>query len=122
VYEVLLARAAERDLKSLLVQIFQRILPRIKSLVQNPRPSGCHKLSGSRNDWRIRVGDYRIIYEIKERAKVVRVMRFATAGRFTVRLEKGLRFLLRDAEGRGDNYDVGLPILNRDHRKRRILG
>jgi len=55
-------------------------------------------------------------------AKVVRVMRFATAWRFTVRLEKGLRFLLRDAEGRGDNYDVGLPILNRDHRKRRILG
>ncbi|MCH8054937.1 MAG: type II toxin-antitoxin system RelE/ParE family toxin [Deltaproteobacteria bacterium] len=66
-YEVLLERAAERDLKSLSVQIFQRILPRIKSLAQNPRPSGCHKLSGSRNDWRIRVGDYRIIYEIKER-------------------------------------------------------
>jgi len=75
VYEVFLERAAERDLKSLSVQIFQRILPRIKSLAQNPRPSGCHKLSGSRNDWRIRVGDYRIIYEINERAKVVRVMR-----------------------------------------------
>ncbi len=74
-YEVLLERAAERDLKSLSVQIFQRILPRIKSLAQNPRPSGCHKLSGSRNDWRIRVGDYRIIYEINERSKVVRVMR-----------------------------------------------
>jgi mRNA interferase RelE/StbE len=75
VYEVFLERAAERDLKSLSVQIFQRILPRIKSLAQNPRPSGCHKLSGSRNDWRIRVGDYRIIYEINERAKVVRVVR-----------------------------------------------
>ena len=74
-YEVLLERSAERDLKSLSVQIFQRILPRIKLLAQNPRPSGCHKLSGSRNDWRIRVGDYRIIYEITERAKVVRVMR-----------------------------------------------
>jgi len=75
VYEVFLERAAERDLKRLSAADFQRIIPHIKALAENPRPSGCHKLAGSTNDWRIRIGDYRVIYEIDEKASAVRVMR-----------------------------------------------
>jgi mRNA interferase RelE/StbE len=75
VYEVYLERSAENDLKRLLTSIFQRIIPQIKTLTGNPRPSGCRKITGSKNDWRIRIGDYRIIYEIDERAKAVRIMR-----------------------------------------------
>ena len=74
-YEVFLERAAERDLKRLSAADFQRIIPHIKALAENPRPSGCHKLAGSTNDWRIRIGDYRVIYEIDEKASAVRVMR-----------------------------------------------
>jgi mRNA interferase RelE/StbE len=55
--------------------IFHRIIPQIKTLAESPRPSGCRKIAGSKNDWRIRIGDYRIIYEIDEKAKAVRVMR-----------------------------------------------
>jgi len=75
VYEVYLEKSAENDIKRLPTSIFQRIIPQIKALAENPRPSGCRKITGSKNDWRIRIGDYRIIYEIDEKAKAVRVMR-----------------------------------------------
>ena len=74
-YDVYLERAAENDLKRLPASTFHRIVPQIKSLAENPRPSGCRKIAGSKNDWRIRIGDYRIIYEIDEKAGAVRVMR-----------------------------------------------
>ena len=74
VYEVYVERAAERDLKKLPAQDFRRIVPRIKVLAENPRPTGCRKLTSSKSDWRIRIGDYRIIYEIDDKEKAVRVM------------------------------------------------
>jgi mRNA interferase RelE/StbE len=58
VYEVLIERSAERDLKSLPTVIYNRIVPRIRALADTPRPAGCHKLAGSKNDWRIRLGDH----------------------------------------------------------------
>jgi mRNA interferase RelE/StbE len=75
VYEVHLERAAENDLKRLPASTSQRIIPQIKTLAENPRPSGCRKITGSKNDWRIRIGDYRVIYEIDEKANAVRIMR-----------------------------------------------
>jgi mRNA interferase RelE/StbE len=75
VYEVYLERSAENDLKRLPTSIFHRIIPQIKTLTENARPSGCRKITGSKNDWRIRIGDYRIIYEIDEKAKAVRIIR-----------------------------------------------
>jgi len=74
-YKILLERAAERDLKRLSREIFQRIIDHIKALAETPRPTGCHKITGSKSDWRIRVGNYRIIYEIDEKEMTVRVMR-----------------------------------------------
>jgi mRNA interferase RelE/StbE len=50
-----------------------RIIAAIQKLAQNPRPSGCRKLAGTGNDWRIRVGDYRVIYEIADVIRVDRV-------------------------------------------------
>jgi mRNA interferase RelE/StbE len=75
VYEIYLERGAERDLKRLSGQDFHRIITVIRALAENPRPSGCRKITGSKSDWRLRIGDYRIIYEIDKTAKVVRVMR-----------------------------------------------
>jgi mRNA interferase RelE/StbE len=54
---------------------FHRIIPHIKALAENPRLSSCLKLTGSKNDWRIRIGDYRVLYEIDEKTKAVRIMR-----------------------------------------------
>jgi mRNA interferase RelE/StbE len=75
VYEVQLERAAERNLRRLSSENFTRMIAYMKALGENPRPPGCRKITGSRNDWRIRVGDYRIIYEIDDNAMVIRVLR-----------------------------------------------
>ena len=74
-YKVLLEQLAERDLRKLAIEDFRRVIPAIKALADNPRPPGCHKITGSKRDWRIRVGTYRVIYEINDKAEAVRVMR-----------------------------------------------
>lgn len=74
-YEVQLERAAERDLRRLSQESYWRVIPHVSSLAENPRPVGCRKITRSKNDWRIRIGDYRVVYEIDDEAKVVRVMR-----------------------------------------------
>ena len=74
-YEVYLERAAERDLRKLPAEAFRRIIPRIQALAETPRPPGRRKLSGSDSDWRIRIGDYRVVYEIDDTEKVVRIFR-----------------------------------------------
>ena len=51
----------------------ERILSRLESLAENPRPHGCVRLHGARHLWRVRVGDYRIVYEIDETLRTVDV-------------------------------------------------
>jgi mRNA interferase RelE/StbE len=75
VYRVLLERTAEKDLGRLSSQIHDRVIVAIQSLATNPRPPGCRKLAGSKHDWRIRVSDYRVIYEIADEIRIVRVNR-----------------------------------------------
>jgi mRNA interferase RelE/StbE len=74
-YRVLLERAVEKDLNRLAAQIHGRIITAIQTLAHDPRPPGCRKLAGSKNDWRIRVGDYRVVYEIADEIRIVRVNR-----------------------------------------------
>jgi mRNA interferase RelE/StbE len=74
-YRVLLERAAEKDLERLSSEIHDRVVAAIQSLATIPRPPGCRKLAGGRNDWRIRVGDYRVVYEIADEIRIVRVNR-----------------------------------------------
>jgi mRNA interferase RelE/StbE len=74
-HDVLLTPQAERDLKRLPAETFHRVIVEIQTLAQTPRPSGCRKLSGSRNDYRVRVGDYRILYEVNDSGQEVRILR-----------------------------------------------
>ena len=74
-YRVLLERAVEKDLARLSSEVHDRVIAAIQALAINPRPPGCRKLVGSKHDWRIRVGDYRVIYEIADEIRVVRVNR-----------------------------------------------
>ncbi len=74
-YRVLLERSAERDLGRLSSEVHDRVIAAIHELASHPRPPGCRKLVGSTHDWRIRVGDYRVIYEISDSAREVRVNR-----------------------------------------------
>ena len=74
-YRVLLERTAEKDLARLSSEIHARVIAAIQALATNPRPPGCRKLAGSKHDWRIRVGDYRVVYEIADEIRVVRINR-----------------------------------------------
>jgi mRNA interferase RelE/StbE len=74
-YEVLIERGAERDLEILPAEQFQRIIARINALREDPRPSGCRKISGSFHDWRLRVGPYRVVYEVDDTARTVTIIK-----------------------------------------------
>jgi mRNA interferase RelE/StbE len=73
-YAITFARSARRELDSLDSQIGRRVLSKIDSLAHNPRPSGCVKLTGSTNLWRIRIGDWRVIYSIDDGGVVLDVV------------------------------------------------
>jgi mRNA interferase RelE/StbE len=73
IYQVLLAKSASRELERLSSQTQDRILTILTALQSNPRPQGCKKLTGTTNFWRVRVGDYRVIYEINDLALIVDV-------------------------------------------------
>ena len=74
-YRVLLERGAEKDIRHLSAKAHDRVIAEIQALAKNPRPSNCRKLAGTDSDWRIRVGDYRVIYEIIDDIQEVRVNR-----------------------------------------------
>lgn len=74
-YELHIERHAEKDLNKLEKSLFIQIARRIKELAGNPHPQGSKKITGSQNDWRLRAGDYRILYEIDNKTKVVRIIR-----------------------------------------------
>jgi mRNA interferase RelE/StbE len=75
VFEVVLERVAEKDLRRLSDEVHDRVIKAIAALAKNPRPAGSKKLVGGQSDWRIRVGDYRVLYEIHDVVKIVRVYR-----------------------------------------------
>jgi mRNA interferase RelE/StbE len=74
-YRVEIAPAAQRELSKLPKNVKKRIDERILALAENPRPPGSKKLEGADDFHRIRVGDYRIVYQIKDKVLLVLVVR-----------------------------------------------
>ncbi|NJO41356.1 MAG: type II toxin-antitoxin system RelE/ParE family toxin [Cyanobacteria bacterium CRU_2_1] len=70
-YQITFARSARKELESLTVELNNRIFPKIKALATEPRPSGCTKLVGEDDLWRIRIGDYRVIYSVDDTKRVI---------------------------------------------------
>ena len=73
-YTVTFARSARKELEALDSAIVNRIFPKIEALAKEPRPTNCRKLRGERFLWRIRVGDYRVIYAIYDDKQVVDIV------------------------------------------------
>jgi mRNA interferase RelE/StbE len=76
-YRVFLRPAAVRDLESLSSKIKSRAEAAIQALGENPRPAGTKKLVGFEDEWRLRVGSYRILYIIGDQDHSVTVARVA---------------------------------------------
>ena len=70
-YAITFARSARKELEAPSRPLVARVLNRIESLGRDPRPTGSRKLNGQGSLWRIRVGDYRIIYEIDDSRQTV---------------------------------------------------
>ena len=73
-YEVQILPKAARQIKALSVEVRQDILLTIRSLANEPRPIGVKKLSGEKDVYRVRVGNYRVLYRIIDKVLVVVVV------------------------------------------------
>ena len=74
-FRVELTRSAEKALRRIPKKILPKILAALSSLSFDPRPEGCRKLSGEVHTFRIRISNYRIIYEVLEHIVLVKVLK-----------------------------------------------
>lgn len=73
-YEIALATAATRQLRKFDAQVRRRIQAAIELLATEPRPPAATRLVGGAGEWRVRTGDYRIVYEIEDERLLVLVL------------------------------------------------
>jgi mRNA interferase RelE/StbE len=76
-YFLEIKQSAQKELDALDDALFTRMDRKILALAANPRPAGCKKLKGYRDQWRVRVGDWRVLYIIDDAAKLVTITRIA---------------------------------------------
>lgn len=73
-YSVAISQSAQKEIKSLEQTVRDRVLRALRKLAEDPRPPGCRKLVTMRYSWRVRVGDYRIIYSIDDDKRDVEIV------------------------------------------------
>ncbi|MFZ0589816.1 MAG: type II toxin-antitoxin system RelE/ParE family toxin [Bryobacteraceae bacterium] len=76
-YIVEIKPSARKELEALPDNVLSRVVQLMETLAQNPRPTGCKKLKGYKNQWRLRVGDWRVVYLIDDKAGLISVTRIA---------------------------------------------
>lgn len=74
-YKIVLRPAARRDSDALDRKTYDRILSKMNVLKMEARPTGAKKLVGRDNEYRLRIGEYRVLYEIDDNEKIVRIFR-----------------------------------------------
>ena len=72
-YEVIVSKSAVKELSKLQADVNNRIVKAILKLEEDPRPQGSKKLKGGSENWRIRIGDYRVVYAIDDEVFIVDV-------------------------------------------------
>lgn len=73
-YSVTFARSARKELEALPIPYIERIVARIEALISEPRPRDCKKLQGEENLWRIRIGDYRVVYAVYDEKRIIDII------------------------------------------------
>jgi mRNA interferase RelE/StbE len=76
-YEIRFKKSAFKEIEKLPTLVQNNITLEIAQLANNPRPSGCKKLQSSNVYWRIRSGDYRIIYTIEDKVLFIEIIKVA---------------------------------------------
>ena len=78
-YSIFIKKSAARELEGLAKKYLPKILERIEALAENPRPAGAEKLAGVEL-WRIRQGNYRIVYSIEDNVLTVWIVKVGHRG------------------------------------------
>lgn len=68
-------KSTRKDLRRLPPGVVDRVMAAVEALSQNPFPHGVEKLSGSEHAYRIRLGDYRVVYEVVTESKLIEIQR-----------------------------------------------
>lgn len=76
-YTVEFTTGAAKEIRKLDAGVRRRILSSVAALAEDPRPAGCKKLVGEQNAWRVRIADYRVLYEIHDEVLTVTVVQIA---------------------------------------------
>lgn len=76
-YEVVWKSSARKETRKLPSDVLRRVLAAVGKLTSDPRPPGVRKLRGAERTYRLRVGDYRVVYSIYEARLVIEVVRVA---------------------------------------------
>ena len=88
-YRVEISPAADRDLERLKTRIrmqdFERLRNAVKSLAEEPRPQGVRKIRGAEKAYRIRVGNYRVVYDVYDSDNLVLLLQVARRSETTYR-------------------------------------
>ncbi|NJN45124.1 MAG: type II toxin-antitoxin system RelE/ParE family toxin [Anaerolineae bacterium] len=76
-YQIEWKHSAQKELRKLPAEMIQKIIEAVDALRENPFPPGCRKLAGSEQTWRIRIGNYRVIYNVFSNILVIEIVRVA---------------------------------------------
>jgi mRNA interferase RelE/StbE len=74
-YRIEVTPRAQKDLKALPIRDRQRVADQIDALKTNPRPQNCKKLKGREDFYRIRAGDYRVVYRVEDKVLLILFVR-----------------------------------------------
>jgi mRNA interferase RelE/StbE len=70
-YTIITPKTVQKQLDALPDDVYDRIAQKIEQLAEDPRPDGVVKMKGSDNEYRIRIGDYRVRYEIDDKELII---------------------------------------------------
>ncbi|MEH1888341.1 MAG: type II toxin-antitoxin system RelE/ParE family toxin [Nostoc sp.] len=73
-YAIIISKSVQKQIDNLPNDVIERVIEKIQNLALEPRPDGIVKLKGSDNEYRIRIGDYRVRYEIDDQSQLVQIL------------------------------------------------
>jgi len=73
-YRVVISKSVQKQIDNLPNDVIERVIEKIQNLASEPRPDGIVKLKGADNEYRIRIGDYRVRYEIDDESQLVEIL------------------------------------------------
>ncbi|MEH2272103.1 MAG: type II toxin-antitoxin system RelE/ParE family toxin [Nostoc sp.] len=73
-YAIAISKSVQKQIDNLPNDVIERVIEKIQNLALEPRPDGIVKLKGSDNEYRIRIGDYRVRYEINDESQLVQIL------------------------------------------------